>query len=173
MERLIGNGLRPADAETVIQTIGRVRRLARWYQRYGSELSEHEIRTFLIAPIMLALGWSEQKIKIEWNRTDMSFFSQIYKKNEKPCMILESKRMHEGLDHAERQLTRYAKNFPACRRLVASDGIRYQLYAKQSDEWNLRQDFQSYMNLLNLKEGHPYLKNIRGAPDLFVDLMPN
>ena len=173
VERLIGNGLRPADAETVIQTIWRVRRLARWYQRYGSEMSEHEIRTFLIAPIMLALGWSEQKIKIEWKSTDMSFFSQIYKKNEKPCMILESKRIHEGLDYAETQLIRYAKNFPGCGRLVASDGIRFQLYTRQDDHWNLRQDFRSYMNLLNLKERHPYLENIGGAPELCANLMPN
>lgn len=173
VERLIGNGLRPADAETVIQTIWRVRRLARWYQSYGSDLSEHEIRTFLIAPIMLALGWSEQKIKIEWKNTDMSFFSQIYRRSEEPCMILESKRIHEGLDYAEKQLIRYAKNFPECRRLVASDGIRFQLYIKQNDQWNLRRDFKSYMNLLNLKERHPYLENIGGAPDLCANLMPN
>lgn len=172
VESLIGNGLRPADAETVIQTIWRVRRMARWYARYGRDLSEHEIRTFLIVPILLALGWSEQKIKIEWKNTDISFFLEIFKRGEEPYMILESKRIREGLHYAERQLVRYAKKFPTCHRLVASDGIRYQLYLKQGENWDVNRDFKAYMNLLNLKDRHPYLADIGGAPDLFISLMP-
>jgi hypothetical protein len=168
VEGLIAKGLRPADAETVIQTIWRVRRLARWYARYGHDLSEHEIRTFLIVPILLALGWSEQKIKIEWKNTDMSFFNEVYKSGGKPSMILESKRMGEGLHYAERQLVKYAKMFPECHHLVASDGIRYRLYVKHGSE----QDFSAYANLLNLKDRHPYLEHIGGAPDLFISLMP-
>ncbi len=172
VESLIGKGLRPADAETVIQTISRVRRLAHWYKRYGRDLSEHEIRTFLIVPILLALGWSEQKIKIEWKHTDMSFFSEVYKRGEKPSMILESKRAWEGLHYAERQLVRYTKVFPECHRLVTSDGIRYQLYVRRGNEWNLTGDFRAYANLLNLKDRHPYLEDIGGAPNLFMSLMP-
>ena len=172
VESLIGKGLRPADAETVIQAIWRVRRLARWYARYGRELSEHEIRTFLIVPIMLALGWSEQRIKIEWKNTDMSFFHEVYKRAEKPSMILESKRAWEGLHYAEWQLMKFARQFPECTQLVASDGIRYQLYVKHGSDWNLKKDFKAYANLLNLKDRHPYLEHIGGAPDLFVSLMP-
>jgi len=172
VESLIGKGLRAADAETVIQTIWRVRRLAHWYARHGRDLSEHEIRTFLIVPILLALGWSEQKIKIEWKNTDMTFFNEVYKRGEKPSMILESKRMREGLHYAERQLAKYAKIFPECRHLVASDGIRYQLYVKHDNDWNLDKDFSAYANLLNLKDRHPYLEHIGGAPDLFMKLMP-
>lgn len=157
VEGLIGKGLRPADAETVIETMGRVHRLARWYARYGRDLSEHEIRTFLIVPILLALGWSEQKIKIEWRNTDMSFFREVYKRGEKPSMILESKRKGEGLHYAERQLMKFARQFPECRHLVASDGIRYQLYVKQGTQWNIKEDFKAYANLLNLKDRHPYL----------------
>jgi len=87
-------------------------------------------------------------------------------------MILESKRMREGLHYAERQLAKYAKIFPECRHLVASDGIRYQLYVKHHGEWNLEKDFNAYANLLNLKDRHPYLEHIGGAPDLFMNLMP-
>lgn len=172
VESLIGKGLRPADAETVIQTIWRICRLARWYERYRRDLSEHEIRAFLIVPILIALGWSEQKIKIEWKHTDMSFFREVYKRGEKPSMILESKRAWEGLHYAERQLVRYTKVFPECHHLVASDGIRYQLYVKHGSEWNLRDDFKAYANLLNLKDRHPYLADVGGAPDFFMNLMP-
>ena len=81
---LIENGLRPADAEAVIRAIWHVRRLAGWYLFHGRDLSEHEIRTFLIVPILLALGWSEQRIKIEWNHTDISLFSEVFRKSVKP-----------------------------------------------------------------------------------------
>ncbi|MDA0988531.1 MAG: hypothetical protein O2783_05265 [Chloroflexi bacterium] len=173
VESLIANWLRPADAETVIQAIRHVRRLASWYARYGRELSEHEIRTFLIVPVLLALGWSEQKIKIEWNYTDISLFHEVFKKGAEPDVILESKRLSAGLGYAERQLKRYADEHPSCHILVASNGTRYQLYDKKDDcKWNLKKHLDAYLNLLNLKDRHPYLTNVGGAPDLFKSLMP-
>lgn len=173
VEGLIENGLRPANAETVIQTIRQIRRLARWYERYSRHQGEHEVRTFLIVPILLALGWSEQRIKIEWKNTDMSFFQKIYEAGQQPQMILESKRLREGLGYAERQAVRYAKRFPECHRLVASDGIRYQLYIRCNNEWNLRDDLKACVNLTNFKNHHPYLEEIGGAPELFINLMLN
>ena len=81
-----------------------------------------------------------------------------------------------GMGHAESQVRRYAKNFKSCNQLVASTGGRYQLYVKKSeDEWNaadMKNHLAAYLNLLNLKERHPYLANIGGAPDLFTRLMP-
>lgn len=170
VEHLVDNGLRPADAETVIQTIGRVRRLGRWYNTHGRDISEHETRTFLIVPVLLALGWSEQKMKIEWNGLDVAFFDGVYSKKAKSrcVMILESKRMREGLLYAERQIKRYSERFPECHRLVVSDGICYRLYCKENGEWN----WKAYMNMLNLKERHPYCVNIGGANEIFVKLMP-
>lgn len=170
VERLIGYGLRPADAETVIQTIRHVRRLAGWYDRSGSDLSEHEIRTFLIVPLLLALGWSEQRIKLEWKQTDVSLFKDVYKHNAQPEVILESKRMGTGLNYALAQAQKYAKNFPDCNMLVTSTGERYQLYIKSDDsKWN----GTAYLNLLKLKDRHPYMPNVGGAPDLFMSLMPH
>jgi len=172
IDYLIDNGLRPGDAEMVIQTIWRIRRLGRWYEKHGKDLSEHEIRTFLIVPILLALGWSEQKLKIEWKNTDISFFSRVYDSGDEPCMILESKRMGEGLGYAEKQVQRYAKDMPSCKRLIVSDGIRYYLYVKQGESWDFEKDLRAYMNLLRLKNRHPYRTDVGGAPDLFISLMP-
>lgn len=172
VETLISNGLRPADAETVIQTVWRVRRLARWYARYGRDMSEHETRTFLIAPVLLALGWSEQRIKIEWKNVDMALFQEVYQRGQDPLVILESKRMREGLHFAEWQARRYAKDYPGCSRLVVSDGTLYQLYVKHGEEWDMKRDFTAHMNLLNLKDRHLYWASVGGAPELFVSLMP-
>ena len=177
VRNLIENGLRPADAEAVIRAIWHVRRLAGWYLVHGRELSEHEIRTFLIIPILLALGWSEQRIKIEWNHTDISLFSEVFKRDSKPFLILESKRMGVGLGHAERQVQLYAKQFPDCNKLVTSTGDRYWLYEKNPGEtWDARRmkenHLRAYMNLFILKDRHPYLAGVGGASDLLKSLMP-
>ncbi len=177
---LIENGLRPADAEAVIRAIWHVRRLASWYLFHGRDLSEHEIRTFLIVPILLALGWSEQRIKIEWNHTDISLFSEVFSIGVKPGdprIILESKRMGMGLEHAERQVQRYAKTFPDCNTLVTSSGARYDLYRKKADQkWdasNMKdKHLSASLNLFILKDRHPYLAGVGGAPDLLKSLMP-
>ena len=177
---LIENGLRPADAEAVIRAIWHVRRLARWYADYGWNISEHEARTFLIAPILLALGWSEQRIKIEWNHTDVSLFNEPFRRGAEqgaPRVILESKRMGTGLDHAERQVRRYARDFPCCNMLVTTTGVRYHLYEKKPCEsWDAsrmkEKHLSAVLNLFNLKDRHPFLANVGGAPALFKSLMP-
>lgn len=169
VEDLVDSGLRPADAETVIRTILRVRRLARWYSAHGKDISEHETRTFLIVPVLQALGWSEQKMKVEWRNIDIAFFHHVYGAKDNPCiMILESKRMLEGLSYAEGQVQRYQKELPECSRLIVSDGICYRLYEKQDDRWK----WVAYLNLLRLRDRHPYLVDIKGASEVFVSMMP-
>ncbi|MDA1347485.1 MAG: hypothetical protein O3A47_01230 [Chloroflexi bacterium] len=121
-------------------------------------------------PILLAIGWSEQRIKIEWKRTDLALFRDVYQRGAEPDLILESKRMREGLGYAERQVARYAREFPGCQRLIASDGIRYQLYRRGDP--NGKWKFTAYMNLLKLRDRHPYLEDISGASDLGTELMP-
>ena len=178
---LIDNGLHPANAEKVVADIKQVRCLADWYRRYGRALSEHEIRTFLIVPILLALGWSEQRIKIEWKYTDVSLFREPFRKGVKagdPHVILESKRLGSGLNLAERQVVRkYASKSPGCNMLVTSSGARYQLYTKKlGKKWDARgmkeNHLRAYMNLFILKDRHPYLAGVGGAPDLLKSLMP-
>lgn len=168
VESLVDSGLRPIDAETVISTIWRVRRLAHWYKKHGQDISEHETRTFLIVPVLQALGWSEQKMKIEWKNIDIAFFQQVYKKDGNLCvMILESKRMGEGLTYAERQAQTYQKQFPECLRLIVSNGLCYKLYEKRKRQWKCT----AYFNLLRLKNRHPYYVDIKGASEVFVNLM--
>ncbi len=67
LDFLINEGLRPAAAEELTQAFNRIRLLARYYrdQCDWRDIREHETRTFLVMPLLLALGWSEQQLKIE------------------------------------------------------------------------------------------------------------
>ena len=66
IDYLIRQGLRPGSAEELTSTFNRIRLLARYYRRYHrwQDIREHETRTFLVIPLLLALGWAEQQIKI-------------------------------------------------------------------------------------------------------------
>jgi hypothetical protein len=164
IEGLPGNG-----AEVIAATIWRLRRIARWYSEHAADVGEHEIRTFLIVPLLTSLGWAEQKIKIEWNSIDVAIFDSPYSKESKPVVIIESKRLGDGLLYAPEQATRYAHNYPTCSLFVVSDGIRYKLYQKETDgSWR----YASYMNLLFPKHNHPYDKGVQGAVSFFLALIP-
>lgn len=150
-------------------TIGRLRRLARWYGSHGDQVGEHEIRTFLIVPLLLALGWAEQRIKIELNHLDITLFDEPYFSEAEPSVIVESKRLYEGLGAGpEDQVQRYALDYPKCRKLVVSDGFRYRLLERNRRVWKP----SAYANLLKLRQRHPYRPEIAGAGELFLGLLP-
>lgn len=167
---LINYGLRPKDAEDFTQTIRRIRRLVKWYYSNGKDVKEHETRTFLIVPLLLALGWPEQKLKIEWNNIDIAFFEKPYgkkNKNNECVIILESKRLREGLNYATSQASTYASKYPKCDRLIVSNGCCYKLFKREGNTWH----YSAYLNILKPKLTHPYEPNIGGAPDVFLSLM--
>jgi hypothetical protein len=172
IEILINNGLRPNDAEDFTHTLRYIRRLVKWYQYNGKNVKEHETRTFLIIPLILALGWPEQQLKIEWNNIDVAFFDRPYSKGDtstpNDCIIiLESKRLREGLSYATKQGQFYASKYPKCERLIVSDCCCYKLYKRKGKDWV----YSAYLNILKPRRKHPYEPDVGGAPDVFLSLM--
>ncbi len=163
--------MRIKDAEDFAQTIRRIRRLVKWYYENGADISEYETRTFLIVPLLLTLGWTEQKLKIEWNNIDIAFFEKPYTweniDSNECIIILESKRLWEGLSFAPNQATKYARKYPKCDKMIVSDGCCYKLYIRKGSNWN----YSAYLNILKLKRKHPYEPNVGGASDVFLSLM--
>ena len=168
IDSLMVEGLPGQSAELIANTIWRLRRVAKWYSSHGSDVGEHEIRTFLIVPLLTSLGWAEQKVKIEWNNIDVALFDTPYSKQSKPLVIIESKRLWDGLRYAPDQAASYAKLYPACDRFIVSDGIRYKLFKRSDDQWR----YSAYMNLLAPKRVHPYEPGVDGAVSFFLNLIP-
>ena len=170
VDSLMVEGLPVQNAEIIANTIWRLRRVAKWYNSHGSDVGEHEIRTFLIVPLLISLGWAEQKIKIEWNNIDVTLFDTPYSNQSKPLVIIESKRLWGGLQYAPEQAMGYAQLYPTCKQLIVSDGIRYRLFQREkNDEWR----DVAYMNLLVPKRTHPYESGVDGAVSFFLALIPN
>lgn len=168
IEVLIKSGVRIGDAENVIATIGRIIKLTKWYISYDPSASEHELRTFLVIPLLISLGWSEQKIKIEYKYTDIAIFDTPFRANNEsqPVMIIETKTFNDGLLHARNAIHYYSKNYPNCNMIIATNGYRYII------EERISGNFQEtcYINLLDLREHHYLNSTIKGAKDALLKM---
>lgn len=160
-------GLSISSADMIAKTIWKLRRIACWYNAHGANVGEHEIRTFLIVPLLTGLGWPEQKIKIEWNNIDIAAFDSPYSGTSNPVFILESKKMWDGLLYAPGQAQQYAQKYPSCKIFIVSDGIRYKLFETDGVDWK----YTAYMNLLFPKKHHPYLEEVGGAAEFFLKIL--
>jgi hypothetical protein len=164
---LIARGLRPRAAEDLTAAFDRIRLLARYY--YGApdrkdfgwdEIREHETRTFLIVPLLLALGWAEQQIKIELpiegqKRVDIACFGKPYttRSRKDVVLILESKRFSQGL-YASGQAKEYAAHFPNCRVVVVTNGYCYKAFRRdEAGAYSVAPS--AYLNLLQPRNRYP------------------
>jgi predicted transport protein len=183
---LILEGLRPSAAEELTSAFRRIRLLAQYYYSNCDwrDVREHETRTFLILPLLIALGWAEQQIKIELatgdgGRIDVACFSKPYGRNEsrtanhKDCvLILEGKGFSSGLSYAPAQAHAYARSFPSCRAVVVSNGYCYKTYVRdQTGAFSI--DPSAYLNLLDPRSNYPLNPSIAGCLEVLRLLLPH
>lgn len=180
LKGLIDVGLRPSSADELTKAISRIRLLADYYYRYEhgwSNIREHETRTFLVVPLLLALGWSEQQLKIELpaegrTRIDIACFKRSYRGNNTDCVaIIETKGFSSGLDYAQDQAEIYADNFISCKSLITTNGYCYKVYKKEDGEFP--EVPYAYMNLLKQTDRYPLDPRVGGTLEAIKELLPN
>lgn len=188
LDFLVRTGLRPAAADKLTESLARIRLLARYYyhNRQGwADVREHETRTFLILPLLLALGWPEQRLKVELGvpdegRIDVACFAKPYgrdkdgKPNNQDCLvILESKGFEHGLDRAPAQARGYASHFPECRCIIVSNGYCYKAFERDTRSGDFSERPTAYLNLLNPQDAYPLdPSNVKGCLEVLRLLMP-
>ena len=169
VEFLIGKGLRIADAEDLTATLRRIRRLANYYYQHNAgwdQVREHETRTFLIVPLLLALGWPEQSIKIEQpvpnGRVDLALFNEPFDGDpSKAVSLIETKGFTQGLSYAPGQAKGYAESFPACNVIFVSNGYCYKAYERGPEGFS---DVPSaYLNIRSPSDRYPIDPSVPGA----------
>ena len=174
-------GLKTSSADEFTSAIDRIRLLAEYYfhAKFGWHwILEHETRTFLVVPLLLALGWSEQQIKIELackgGKVDIALFRKNFERNMDDCVvIIETKAFHFGLDYADKQAKIYSKNFPSCNVLITTNGHCYKIYNKNGAN-EFKTDPSAYMNLRKPTKKYPIdPKNVDGALEAIKWLLPN
>lgn len=173
LERILTwQGIRISDAEHVSQTIRRTEKLAKWYLSQPQlAAGEHEIRTFLVVPLLEALGWSPQQIRIEKTFSKKKLDLVLYARptDELPCMLIETKRMYQGSANAIEQAKEYIENVDELKHLnvfIVTDGVRYWWYDRIGSEWVA----SAYMNFEIPRPENLAYPGLKGMYDFLVSL---
>ncbi|ODN68504.1 hypothetical protein A6302_04193 [Methylobrevis pamukkalensis] len=180
---LIDFGLRPAAAEDLTVALRRIRLLAGFYLGRPWHLTkEHEARTFLTVPLLLALGWAEQRMQIELNvpgvgRADIACFRKPvrgYKDDPDECsIIIETKGLSEGLHYATGQANRYAAEFPTCDVVIVTNGYCYKAYKRSATDKSFPEKPTAYLNIRDPRTRYPLdPTNTDGALAVLKMLIP-
>jgi len=181
LEFMIVQGLRPSAADELTNTIRKIRLLADYYykQSWWEDVREHETRTFLVVPLLLALGWAEQQVKIELpcsgGRIDVACFLRPFQRKNEDCVLLmETKDFGSGLDYAPDQARAYAADFPNCQALVVTNGYCYKTFFRVQDTNAFSQKPSAYLNLLKPRDRYPLdPQHTEGALGVIKWLLPS
>jgi hypothetical protein len=183
LEFMISQGLRPSAAEELTNTVRKIRLLAKYYKEAENfeweDVREHETRTFLVVPLLLALGWAEQQMKIELpcaqGQIDIACFPRPYQCKNRECVLLiETKDLGSGLDFAPEQVRRYAAGFPACQVLVVTNGWCYKTFHRVKRTGPFNEKPSAYLNLLKPRDRYPFdPQHTKAACEVMKSLLPS
>jgi hypothetical protein len=166
-EFLFDHGVASASITNLVSEIGELSRIAKWYQRSGMP-SEHETVAYLVVPLLRALGWTPQRMAVEWNHVDLALFEQLPRSEQSLRVVVEAKKMDNSCLTAKSQAMAYANGKEECQRLIVTDGLRYGVYIRKGKE---SFPLHAYMNLTRLRRNcHAY--ECKGAEDALLAMSP-
>jgi hypothetical protein len=166
-EYLFNQGVASASISSLVAQMGELVHIAKWYGR-TTPPSEHETVAYLVIPLLRALGWTPQRVGVEWNRVDVALFDRLPREASSLRVVVEAKRMGRSCLSAMSQAAAYAEGKARCHGLIVTDGIRYGVYHRIATE-----PFRlyAYMNLARLRSTYP-IYNCRGVQDALLAMSP-
>jgi hypothetical protein len=165
-EFLFDHGVASSSITALLNEIGELARIAKWYQR-SSKPSEHETVAYLVVPLLRALGWTPQRMAVEWNHVDVALFDRLPRRDESLRVVVEAKKMDNSCRTAISQAMSYAQGKSECHRLIVTDGLRYGVYIRGEEVFNL----YAYLNLTRLRRDYPILE-CKGAEEALLAMAP-
>lgn len=166
-EFLFDNGVSSRSIKGLRGEIDELFRIARWYQK-SSNPSEHETVAYLVVPLLRALGWTPQKMAIEWNYVDLALFSALPREDKNLSVVVEAKQKDRSCLSAKSQAESYALGTErtSCKRLLVTDGLRYGVYTR-NDDGKFSNNPDAYLNLTRLRSSYP-IYDAKGAHDALL-----
>ena len=170
---LFDKGVSSTSISSLLNEIDEFVRIANWYNRSEEKPSEHETVNYLVVPLLRVLGWTPQRMAIEWNRIDVALFSSLPRKEDFLSVIVEAKKKGSSCLSAFSQARDYALGCRRCRRLIVTDGLRYGIFTRGEGESCQKEEFSlhAYMNLTRPRNKYP-LYECRGAQDALLAMAP-
>lgn len=162
--RLFIEGLPSEQVDKLMTTFASLERVASWYgnetKRPEGRPSEQETVCYLVIPLLLSLGWSQQTAAIQWNYVDVALFHSMPPTNATLTCVIEAKLLGRSVFSPLGQAREYVlqPGRESCDRLIVTDGIRYALYRRSGNNFSL----EAYLNILKMRDAYPML-NCGGA----------
>lgn len=166
---LFDQGVASSAVDNVTEQIDDLIRIANWYQRADVQPSEAETIAYLVIPLLRAIGWTPQKMAVEWNNVDIALFKILPRSNEGLSVVVEAKQKNFSCLNAKSQAQSYAEQIgrETCSRLIVTDGIRYAVFSRKEGKFQSHPD--AYLNITRLREAYPLL-HCKGSKDAFLYL---
>jgi len=165
-EYLFDQGVASSSIQKLLDEIDELIRIAKWYQRAGNP-SEFETVAYLAVPLLRALGWTPQKMAVEWQNVDLALFTRLPRADDNLSVVVEAKPKGMSCLSAKSQAQFYAeqKGREACQRLIVTDGIRYGVYLRK--DGSFPDNPTAYLNLTHMRSSYPIL-DCHGAKEALL-----
>lgn len=171
---LFDQGVASDSINKLMGQLGELTRIGKWYWRAQTPASESETISYLVIPLLRTLGWTPQKMAIEWNNVDIAIFNNSTRINKNLSIVVEAKKKDRSCLTAVSQARDYAEKHGGdqCKRLIVTDGIKYGIYL--ADENGKFKDYppNAYLNLVRLRESYPIYES-KGAKEALLYMSPD
>lgn len=170
-KQLFIEGLPSEHVDKLTATFASLQRVASWYwnetKRPAGRPSEQETVAYLVVPLLLSLGWSQQTAAIQWNYIDVALFRAMPPADATLACVVEAKHLDKSVFSPVGKACDYAlrPGREKCDRLIVTDGIRYALHRREADNFVL----DAYLNVLNPRERYPVYQ-CKGAVDALLGM---
>jgi hypothetical protein len=166
-DELFDFGVGDTSVDALTHGIDELRRIASWYDRAKIDPSESETVAYLVVPLLRALGWTPQRMAVEWNYVDLALFAAMPRKDQNLAVAVEVKKRGRSCLSAKSQAEGYAEQpgRESCLRLIVTDGIRYGVFVREPGA-AFGERPSAYLNLTSARSRYSVLE-CDGASEAF------
>ncbi len=163
-EYLFDQGTAAGAINELTESMLDLKQVVSWYERSDNEPSESETVAYLVVPLLRTLGWTPQRMAVEWKEIDIALFDRLPRADRNLEVVVEVKKLGLSCLSANTQGAEYAcvSGRERCNRLVVTDGIRYGVYVKKTNG-TFPESPTAYMNLDRMVRSYPVL-GCEGTP---------
>lgn len=156
---LFDEGVAADSIDALVAGMDELKRIGSWYDRSKTAPSESETIAYLVVPLLRALGWTPQRMAVEWNHVDIALFGRMPREDKNLAVAVEVKKRGLSCLSAKSQAERYAEEpgHEGCLRLIVTDGIRYGVYVRRDGE-EFSDTPTAYLNLNRMMSAYSILE---------------
>lgn len=157
-QHLYDRGVAADNIDSLTARMADLVRTAGWYTRTDRTPSERETVAYLVVPLLRSLGWTPQRMAIEWCRIDIALFDALPREDSNLVAAVEAKKRWRTCFNSCNQVFGYAltPERHRCHRAISTEGISYAAFRRNGGN-GFKGTPEAYLNLTRMVSGYPLL----------------